>query len=201
MNAFNINVYIVLPLVFVLAYFIWRFLHEYLYPGKKLARELGSLAHRIRSIQGDASLTDASVLARELLEKAILESPIKSSLQHLWSEYSETLHPVRGGEGEIVNVRATISSGDFFTKYSVIDLEIRADFYKHLPGILTGVGIIATFVGLIVGLGHYDTQDPDTLELLIREVFSAFVGSCTAIVAAICITFFEKKYYVIVTRI
>ena len=34
----------------------------------------------------------------------------------------------------------------------MVDAPLRTEFYKHLPGILTGLGIIGTFSGLIIGL-------------------------------------------------
>ncbi|MCX7252978.1 MAG: MotA/TolQ/ExbB proton channel family protein, partial [Burkholderiales bacterium] len=70
----------------------------------------------------------------------------------------------------------------------------NAEFFKHLPGILTGVGIIGTFSGLIWGLRQFDSANAvETLNLLLGEVSSAFLGSGIAIFVAIFITFFEKQ--------
>ena len=39
----------------------------------------------------------------------------------------------------------------YFNGQSVVDGRLRAEFFKHLPGLLTGIGIIGTFTGLIGG--------------------------------------------------
>ena len=78
----------------------------------------------------------------------------KGVLQHLWSEYRETLHDEKvlnpqTGQLEVVRIRATQPSDTFFTEATVVDTPVRSEFFKHLPGILTGIGIIGTFSGLI----------------------------------------------------
>jgi hypothetical protein len=42
-----------------------------------------------------------------------------------------------------------------FTKESLVDGPLFDDFWRHLPGILTGLGIIGTFAGLLYGLGDF----------------------------------------------
>ena len=39
------------------------------------------------------------------------------------------------------------------------DTSLRADFFKHLPGILSGIGIIGTFVGLLSGLKGFKISE------------------------------------------
>jgi ABC-type phosphate/phosphonate transport system permease subunit len=92
------------------------------------------------------------------------------------------------------SVRSTLTSDFYFSKEAVVDSYINAEFFKHLPGILTGVGIIGTFSGLIWGLRQFDSANAvETLNLLLGEVSSAFLGSGIAIFVAIFITFFEKQ--------
>ena len=56
------------------------------------------------------------------------------------------------------------------------------------------MGIIGTFSGLIWGLRQFDSANAvETLNLLLGEVSSAFLGSGIAIFVAIFITFFEKQ--------
>ena len=73
---------------------------------------------------------------------------------------------------------------------------LRSDFYKHVPGILTGLGIIGTFSGLINGLIHFDVSDPTTtqaqLSLLVQTVGQAFFVSALAIALAMLFTWVEK---------
>ncbi|EGZ0821936.1 anti-phage defense ZorAB system ZorA, partial [Escherichia coli] len=70
------------------------------------------------------------------------------------------------------------------------------EFFKHLPGILTGMGIIGTFYGLMIGLNHFDPSTPEqvssSVNNLLRDVLYAFLGSAFAIFASILVTWLEK---------
>ncbi|MEZ0219116.1 MAG: hypothetical protein ACAH22_02350 [Tardiphaga sp.] len=120
-------------------------------------------------------------------------------LAHLWSEYCETLHLPRGsldprtGVSKDVPYRATVPAEAFFNSQSVYEGRIHTEFFKHLPGLLTGLGIIGTFLGLIHGLG--DATKPGgglEIERLIGPVKEAFYVSAAAITLAMIVTFFEK---------
>ncbi len=117
----------------------------------------------------------------------------KEPFQHLWAEYEDTLHLLRSSDERPISLRATSTSEIYFSKESVVDTQIDADFFRHLPGILTGIGIIGTFSGLVWGLHIFNPNEPvETLSRLLQEVMSAFIGSGIAIFAAIAITYFEK---------
>ncbi|MBB6055362.1 type I Zorya anti-phage system protein ZorA1 [Tolumonas osonensis] len=121
------------------------------------------------------------------------------ALEHAWSEYSETLHKqyqTVEGERELQQVRSTATSAAFFTQQYVVDTPLGTEFYKHLPGILTGVGIIGTFFGLMIGLHHFDPSSPEqvasSVDALLKDVLYAFLGSFAAIFVSILVTFLEK---------
>lgn len=120
-------------------------------------------------------------------------------LNRLWRDYRQTLHPIsnRGGESNI-QWRSTTNSSQFFNEAAIVDFPLRTEFYKHLPGILTGIGIIGTFAGLILGLTQFDVSaDPnlvrESLKLLIRSVGHAFQVSASAIFLAMLFTWIEKS--------
>jgi hypothetical protein len=78
-------------------------------------------------------------------------------LGHLWAEYKETLHEQRilnpqTGDEDLVAIRSTTPADALFSPSVLVDSQLHAEFFKHLPGILTGMGIIGTFLGLIQGL-------------------------------------------------
>ena len=88
--------------------------------------------------------------------------------------------------------QATSPAEHFFGEQLVVDSPLRADFFRHVPGILTGVGIIGTFVGLILGLLQFDVRDPEQLQtqlsLLVQTVGQAFFVSAAAIALAMLFT-------------
>jgi putative membrane protein len=125
----------------------------------------------------------------------------KGSLQHAWAEYAETLHPQterdENGEEVLAALRATLPAEAFFTSQSAVDTPLHAEFFRHLPGILTGIGIIGTFSGLIMGLHDFKiTSQPNELNAglagLIASVTEAFVASGFAIAVAMFVTLLEK---------
>ncbi|MFO1342168.1 MAG: anti-phage ZorAB system protein ZorA [Burkholderiales bacterium] len=121
-------------------------------------------------------------------------------LLHLWKEFRDTLHAQREErDGQMVTValRATAPAESFFNSQYVVEGRLRTEFFKHLPGIFTGVGIIGTFMGLITGLKNFEVpEDPakvrQSLETLLGGVFEAFIVSAAAITLAMVVTFIEK---------
>lgn len=129
-----------------------------------------------------------------------------SKLKHLWGEFAETLHKQEDTENGIARVsavRSTQPSETYFNNQYVIDGRVRLEFFRHLPGILTGIGIIGTFSGLIGGLQQFQaglapadaaagTAMANALSSLLHEVSTAFYVSATAIGLAMAATAIEK---------
>jgi hypothetical protein len=126
----------------------------------------------------------------------------EKELKAIWREYAKTLHSqqeINDGELRLSAVFSTVTSDAYFNAETVFEGRINSEFFKHLPGILTGLGIIGTFVGLIFGLQSFASiqlGDPKDIQrgltALMDAVRGAFVVSATAIVAAMLVTFFEK---------
>lgn len=157
----------------------------------ELAKELSALS-TIKNRVGDGKLVQL-----QEIEDVLKKTP---ELAHAWSEYTKTLHPQSevdsSGQSRIVCWRATTLAETFFSGQSVVNTPLKADFYKHFPGILTGLGIIGTFLGLIVGLSSFDVSDPakaqSELKNLINAVGHAFYVSGAAITLAMIFTWIEK---------
>ncbi len=166
------------------------FVLVYLIPGLYFRVRIALLLYRLRRLNrnngGDPT---------ELFEK-------DRRLAHLWQEYKHTLHEQRAlesrtGRQEVIALRATVPAEMFFNSEALVDSRLRTEFFKHLPGIFTGVGIIGTFLGLIQGLKAFRaTEDPqvvrESLEKLLHGVWEAFLVSAVAIALAMVITFIEK---------
>ncbi|MEN9423142.1 MAG: hypothetical protein RL122_525, partial [Pseudomonadota bacterium] len=152
-----------------------------------LAWELGKITKEVRT-QGRQA---------RLLKVFAFET--KAPYKHLWSEYKDTLHHLKRKDGAL-EYRATLPAEAFFSKETLVDNRVLVwnDFFRHLPGILTGLGIIGTFAGLIVGLeGFSPSEDAGTarasLSSLLHGVQEAFHLSAFAITSAIIVTFLEKS--------
>ena len=76
-------------------------------------------------------------------------------------------------------------------------LPFFVEFFKHFPGIFTGLGIIGTFSGLVHGLSLFKiSDDASTVRLSLQDlmsgVSSAFIVSASAISVAMIVTVIEK---------
>lgn len=163
-------------------------------PGAQTGKELAQAIERLNALKQAGPVLDLDLVRNEAM--------VSPALRHCWDEFRDTLHGQKQanamGSTEVVRWRATAVANGFFTEQSLIDAPLRTEFFKHLPGILTGLGIIGTFSGLILGLQGFAVTDDaqvvrNSLETLIRSVGSAFVLSGAAIALAMAVTFAEKS--------
>lgn len=122
-------------------------------------------------------------------------------LSHLWKEYQESLHiqrEERDGQLRTLSVRATVPAELYFNNQFAVDSRLATDFFSHLPGIFTGLGIIGTFYGLITGLSSFPAGSEDASQVrqglasLMHSVSEAFFVSAAAIGLAIFVTVTER---------
>jgi hypothetical protein len=161
----------------------------FLVRGLWLRLKLGRLLRRLSKVND----------ARADFSKIFL---IDKTLTHLWREYRHTLHEQREvnsqtGQQETVALRATVPAETFFNPQAIVDNKLRTEFFKHLPGICTGLGIIGTFLGLIQGLSAFKVSENAqevrmSIDALLHGVFEAFLVSAAAIAIAMAITLIEK---------
>lgn len=173
----------------VLAFLIVVFLTVFLGPG---------ILHwlRLRSIQKDIQRFESGNSASEF-KRAFARD---RRLAHLWKEYQDSLHvqhEERDGLLTVIATRATAPAELYFNNQFVVDSRLRTEFFKHLPGLFTGIGIIGTFSGLIEGLRQFQVSENaatvrDSLQSLMHLVGEAFLVSAAAIGAAMVVTFIEK---------
>jgi hypothetical protein len=156
------------------------------------------ISKKLKEITEQLEKTKPNTTPTEVLALFAGEKELKA----IWKEFSKTLHQqqaVVDGELKVTGVFSTVTSDAYFNPESVFEGRINSEFFKHLPGILTGLGIIGTFIGLIFGLHSFasiklgDPQDIQRgLTALMDAVRGAFVVSAIAIVAAMVVTFVEK---------
>lgn len=183
-----------LGLVSVLLKIAHTFWRDFFNPGKKVSTDLTLAVAKLREMKSQGTCTDLD----DLREKAM----VSPTLKFCWDEFRDTLHGQKRSDSQGVmqvnRYRATALANSFFTEQNVISTPLKAEFFKHLPGILTGIGIIGTFFGLILGLFAFDVskdaeQVRTSLRNLLASVGNAFVVSLAAIILAMLITWLEKR--------
>lgn len=176
----------VVALVLAFVYWYWR-------PSSRIKKVLRRVIPRIQALQSPGVLVNRHAVA-EIMQA-------DKTLKHLWDEYTETLHEQYDhvdGERRLIAIRATVPAEVFFNTQVLVDTPLSTEFFRHLPGLLTGIGIIGTFSGLIVGLSGFDPSGSaelvkSSLDGLLKGVKEAFYASAGAITAAMIITFIEKS--------
>ena len=137
------------------------------------------------------------------LDLSQIEQRVQSdpALAQLWTDYNlalEALQPLEMAAHHSTGLwQAHHPADHHFTEQALVDTPLRSNFYKHVPGILTGVGIIGTFTGLIAGLIGFDVSQPErvqtALSQLVQTVGHAFLVSALAITLAMVFTWVEKS--------
>ncbi len=162
----------------------------YLVKGTQVWWQLWSAVRKVRAFRGKKSPPDP---------KAVGQAFQSEPLKHLWEEYDDTLHELRkaaSGEVALVEVRATVPAETMFTRDVLVDSRLFDDFTRHLPGVLTGLGIIGTFAGLLAGLQDFKPfpieEAVKGLGPLLLGVQHAFVASGVAIGCAMFVVFFSR---------
>lgn len=166
------------------------FLFRFIFPAIRVSRELSRAILQVKALGPSAGATGLA----EVFNQAGILLP-------LWREYADSLHrqtePDPATGRETVRFRSTAPAEAIFRQEVIVDIPLRAGFFRHLPGIFTGVGIIGTFSGLLTGLGAFRiSENPmvvrDSLGHLLHGVSMAFVISAAAITLAMGVTFIEK---------
>jgi hypothetical protein len=174
----------------VILLFILFFLLRFVVPGVWIWFRLRGVVRRLRHLRKTDDRNPAPTFARS------------RTLSHLWTEYEDTLHAQRAFDTETGTLkpavlRSTVPAAMVFTTETLVDSRLATEFFKHLPGLFTGVGIIGTFFGLIHGLQAFRVSEKaavvrTSLEGLMHGVSAAFIVSASAIAAAMVVTFIEK---------
>jgi hypothetical protein len=184
--------------VLLLCFFFYFFV-----PAWKLGTVLSNAIQAIKNIRrtlDHKSIVDLDDIT-SLLKTNQKPSLANKKLTYCWSEYKATLHPQNVidemGQEQVVRWRSTVPAEVFFNVETLIAVELKTEYFKHQPGILTGIGIIGTFVGLLRGLYTFSvSSDPEavriSLDTLIQGVREAFYVSAFAIFMAMLTTIIEK---------
>lgn len=168
------------------------FVIRFVWPALRLRREFAAVIAALQKLRAEPT---GIFLLREHITSSVMA---ETTFVHVWTEYAQTLHAQKAEGRDETRWRATALAETFFTDQALVDTPLKTEYYKHLPGIMTGLGIIGTFAGLINGLTNFDVSiDPALaqaqLRTLINAVGHAFVVSAIAITLAMIFTWVEKS--------
>ncbi|MBI3825934.1 MAG: hypothetical protein HY294_08060 [Candidatus Rokubacteria bacterium] len=128
-----------------------------------------------------AGVTDIDRLTA--LDQAMREA---GAFRRPWVQFRKTLlieHVPWTSEPRIFSTRR---AEDFFTEDAVLGGAIDLAFYRQLPSLITGFGLLLTFVAICTGLGrlHADGETVKGIQGLINGLAGKFLTSIIGLVCA-----------------
>ena len=111
-------------------------------------------------------------------------------IRHQWNEFVETLIPQ---ENSVFNI---IDAEEFFSEEQIFASQIHMSHYIQLPNILTGLGILGTFLGLLGGISSVSGNLTETgIGSLLDGASVAFMTSITGLVCSMSFLYLQKRRY------
>lgn len=118
-----------------------------------------------------------------------------------WVRFAQTLIPAPRSESGAIVLRSSSDPETYFNAESVVDPQINLRLYGSIPGLLTGVGILGTFLGLIAGLylagSRFSSQSVEELRMALQNLMSgaslAFATSIAGLLSSIFFSIAEKR--------
>jgi len=123
-------------------------------------------------------------------------------LKDSWREFEETLlMPGVDFDDDREVILNTRPTGTFFNQRNILRHKVNIRFYNAFPNILTGAGILGTFIGLVVGislaapnLNSSSMEDAkEALNILLDGASLAFVTSICGLGTSLVFSWLEKK--------
>ncbi len=124
-------------------------------------------------------------------------------LKDSWREFEETLLlPGEDFDGDKEVIMNTHLPAIYFNQKNLLLPNINLRYYNALPNILTGLGIVGTFIGLTVGislaapgLNSNDIKDAkEALNTLLDGASLAFITSIVGLLTSLVFSAYEKRY-------
>jgi len=116
-----------------------------------------------------------------------------------WNSFERCLIFRKNIEGEGDSVWSTESSESAFNEESVLDSGFNKRFFLSIPGIVTGTGLLFTFLAILVALIdvriNQSTHQVEGLDVLIGGLSGKFVSSVSAIFSATLFLSIEKPIF------
>jgi hypothetical protein len=116
------------------------------------------------------------------------------TLSQAWNAFASLFVMRRGGSGEN-QVWASESAETAFSEAAVLEGRLNRGFFSALPGIVTGTGLLFTFLAILVALLDVritETSQIKGLDLLIEGLSGKFVSSIAALFSATIFLLTEK---------
>jgi len=116
-------------------------------------------------------------------------------LVSIWTQLEHKLIRRHGGSGD--EYWLSVPASEVLHSSAVTDSQLNREWYEAIPGILSGTGLLVTFIAILVALMHVRLEGNQVkgLDLLIGGLSGKFVSSIAALFAATLFVIIEKQLF------
>jgi hypothetical protein len=167
------------------------------YRERRLYQGLTRYLHDLRSEYSPVLRNGLPQAAYEAIIQRFEETPIAS----VWDGFAAQLVARCDATGDN-RFWTSESAATVFNEASVLEVRLNRNFFTAIPGMVTGVGLLCTFVAILLALRDvtFDNNQVKGLEPLISGLSGKFLSSIAALLASTIFLFFEKRFFHSFTR-
>ena len=157
-----------------------------------LSASCNKLSKSLADLRRPTLGTGLSVSEIEKLRESFGKRPF---LVSIWTQIEHKLIRRRGDSSD--EYWLSVPASDVLHSSAVTDSQLNREWYEAIPGILSGTGLLVTFIAILVALMHVrlDGNQVKGLDLLIGGLSGKFVSSIAALFAATVFVIFEKQQF------
>jgi hypothetical protein len=165
-----------------------------------------TLYFRVRGLRASVNRLSASLrnLPKPTLGSGLSVSDVAAIRKHFndharlvpgWAQIESKLIRRRGSGGD--EYWLSNPQTEVLDTSTLIEAHLNRDWYEAMPGILTGTGLLVTFIAILVALLHVRLVGNriEGMALLIEGLSGKFVSSIAALFAATLFVIFEKNQF------
>lgn len=146
-----------------------------------------------------ARLDLSSETRRDLDDLHTLDQAVRSEQDFArdWFSYRKTLAVEQSAWFLEPTVHSQRSASEFFSFESLCAAHLNVRFYRQLPAFMTGMGLMFTFLAILIGLSklHANGSEIDGIQGLINGLSGKFVTSIVGLACANAFTLLEHSFW------
>ena len=145
------------------------------------------------------NLAESPETRRDLDDLQALDRAVRSeqAFARDWLSYRKTLAVEQSAWFLEPTVHSQRSASEFFSFESLCAAHLNVRFYRQLPAFMTGMGLMFTFLAILIGLSklHANGSEIDGIQGLINGLSGKFVTSIVGLACANAFTLLENSLW------
>ena len=146
-----------------------------------------------------SNLAESPEARRDLDDLQALDRAVRSeqAFARDWLSYRKTLAVEQSAWFLEPTVHSQRSASEFFSFESLCAAHLNVRFYRQLPAFMTGMGLMFTFLAILIGLSklHANGSEIDGIQGLVNGLSGKFVTSIVGLACANAFTLLENSLW------